>query len=121
MDSLTETQKTALAELDNFLTISNDEDGILLWMNDTFNWATSDAITVLPAEIEELHKLFSRYGFCGAAYWAGKKEKMRSAFRDINRFIDFVTHEEKLRVDEPSSNKRASLALVYTLGKEGGA
>lgn len=120
MPILTDAQKIQLAQLDTFLTISNDEDGILLWMNDTFNWASSDAIQVEPDEIDELFRLFQRYGFCGAVYWASKKDQYcsRSAFKDINRFIDFVAAEEKLRADEPSSNKRAGIALVYTLGKE---
>jgi hypothetical protein len=51
-------------------------------------------------------------------YCAAKKDGTRSVFKDINRFIDFVAAEEKLRADEPSGNKRAGIALVYTLGKE---
>ncbi len=106
--------------LNVLLNMSKDEESgeVELWLNDTFAWACSDCFTVKDCEIDELYRLVKKYGFCGAAYWAGKKDGIRSAFEDINRYIDFVTHEENLIKELPSSDARAGYKLQYTLGSK---
>lgn len=86
-------------------------------MNDVWGWATADGEFVPDEFAQDLHDLFYRYGWCGVLYWASeRRDCMRSEFADVNRFIDFVRHEEKLRKSEPSSSKRAYVKISYTLG-----
>ena len=86
-------------------------------LNDVWAWACSYGEKVEEAEFPALARLHRAYGWCGVLYWASKKSNgIRSEFHDVNRAIDFVAHEEKLRADEPNSSKRAYTKLTYTLG-----
>ena len=90
---------------------------LLINLNDVFGWAVADAEQVEEHEIERLGALIRQYGWCGVLYWVStKRNGMRSSFHDINRFIDFVAEEERLKRDMPSSTKRAYHKLTYTLG-----
>lgn len=86
-------------------------------MNDTWAWACASVEPVPPEEVKEVARLFRSYGFAGLLYWVSKRnDDLRSEFHDINRMIDFVRNEEKIRDDFPSSSKRAFEKVVYTLG-----
>jgi len=93
-------------------------DGVLhLNMNDTWAWAVADSEEVPATDVAAVAGLFRRWGWPGIVYWVSERHQgQRSAFKDINRFIDFVRHEEELRKVEPSSSKRAYKAITYTLG-----
>lgn len=96
-----------------------DEDtkGLVLNMNDTWGWATAWGEPIPEDKVVEVATLFERYGSCGLLFWVSEQhEAMRSEFKDINRFVDFVRQEEKLRKDLPDSNKRAYKKVTYTLG-----
>ena len=87
-------------------------------MNDTWAWATAWGAYVPDDKLVEVSALYGRYGDCGLLYWVSEQnEQMRSEFADINRFVDFVRHEETLRKDEPNSSKRAYKKIQYTLGE----
>lgn len=86
-------------------------------MNDTWAWACADGEYVPDEELPRVAELFWRYGNCGILFWASERnDKMRSEFHDINRFVDFVSQEEAIRDEEPSSSKRAYLKREYTVG-----
>ncbi len=86
-------------------------------LNDTWAWAACDGVYVLDEDLPEVASLFWRYGFCGILYWASERDDgRRSEFHDINRFIEFVRHEEAIRQDEPHSSKRAYLKHSYMIG-----
>ena len=86
-------------------------------MNDTFAWALAMGQPVADGQFVEVAELFWRYGHAGLIYWVSEQnDRMGSEFEDVQRFIDFVRHEEKLRVDVPDSNKRAYHKLKYRLG-----
>ena len=88
-------------------------------LNDVWSWASADGEDVPDECAVELRDLFYRYGWCGVLYWYSERHnKCRSEFQDVNRFIDFVRHEEELRKREPSSSKRAYQKITYTLGGE---
>ena len=88
----------------------------ILNMNDVWAWALSDCEEVAEEELPELGQLFFDYGWPGILYWVSKKnDGMRSEFLDNNRFIDFVTHEEKLKKEVPDSSTRAYKKIKYTL------
>lgn len=94
------------------------EGKFVLNMNDTWCWASGWGEDIPDDKLVEVAKLFVDYGQCGLLYWVSEQhEGMRSEFEDINRFVDFVRAEERLRKDLPDSNKRAYKKLVYTLGK----
>lgn len=87
-------------------------------LNDTWAWACSDCQKVEDEELPELAQLFWYYGYCGVLYWAAKKGGiLASQFLDINRFIEFVENEERIKIEEPDWNKRAFYKSVYTLGE----
>lgn len=87
-------------------------------LNDVWSWASADGEDVPDECAVELRDLFYRYGWCGVLYWYSERHnKCRSEFQDVNRFIDFVRHEEELRKREPSSSKRAYQKITYTLGE----
>ena len=91
--------------------------GLVLNMNDTWCWASAWGEGVPEDKIPELADLIWRYGNCGVLYWVSEQhDGMKSEFKDINRFVDFVRREEKFRKDEPNSSKRAYTKLKYTLG-----
>ena len=94
-------------------------------LNDAFFWACSDGEPVSDEELPELAELFYRYGIAGIDYWVVTKRGKTEPgwlkpnpveFLDVNRRIEFVRHEEKLRKEIPSSSKRAYTKLKYTLG-----
>jgi hypothetical protein len=86
-------------------------------MNDVFGWALAWGEYVSDAELLAVADLYKRYGFCGLVYWVSQKhEGMRSEFEDINRFIDFVNHEEALRMECPDDSNRAYKRISYVLG-----
>lgn len=97
----------------------DDEDigECMINLNDVFGWACADTEKVEDEEIVEVAELFGKYGWCGILYWVSKKRGgQRSEFLDNNRFIDFVSNEEKLIKQEPDTDKRAYLKYSYTLG-----
>lgn len=110
---------------ENFLTYTDiffdDEEGtefdkFTINLNDTWGWGEGDCEKVPKEDLVEVAELFWRYGWCGILYWVSKKRGgCESEFYDINRFIDFVSAEEKLRQDVPDSSKRAYTNLVYRL------
>ncbi|MGH9369696.1 MAG: hypothetical protein ACRD3M_18750 [Thermoanaerobaculia bacterium] len=86
-------------------------------MNDVWGWATAWGQYVPDSELPRVGELFYRYGWCGILYWMSEQhEQMRSEFLDVNRFVDFVRQEEKLREAEPSFSKRAYKKIEYSLG-----
>lgn len=87
-------------------------------LNDTFAWACSESEYVPDEELPRLAELFWRYGYCGVLYWVSERRGgYKSEFHDINRFIQFVREEEKIRQEEPSSTERAYLKKQYTIGE----
>lgn len=88
----------------------------ILNMNDTFGWALSMGESVPDEKLNEVVELYKKYGWCGLVYWVSEQHnQMKSEFEDINRFINFVKHEENLIKDVPDSNKRAYRKLHYKL------
>ena len=86
-------------------------------MNDTWAWATGWGHYVPDHQLVELAKYFYHYGYCGVLYWFSEQnDQMRSEFEDINRFVDFVRNEERIRAEVPDYNKRAYTQREYTLG-----
>ena len=97
----------------------SEKDKQTLNMNDTFGWALALGEYVPDEKLSEVGTLFRRYGDAGLLYWVSEKnDGMRSAFEDVNRAIDFVRHEEKLRKEVPSSTERAYKKMTYVLGGE---
>jgi len=102
----------------------DDDDGVegkdwaqTLNMNDTWAWACADGQYVPDEELPLLAELFWRYGHCGVLYWVSQRRgRVRSEFKDINRHIEFVTEEERIRQEEPDSSKRAYLQRSYVIG-----
>jgi hypothetical protein len=118
MEPMNDKYKEQLADL----FISGDEEDevpeLLLNMNDVWGWACADAELVTEDELPRLADLHFRYGWCGVLFWVSEKRGgERSEFHDVNRFIDFVKAEEALRVEVPSSSKRAYVKKTYTLGE----
>ena len=98
--------------------LGEDINCLVLNMNDTWGWAMAWGEEVPDDKVGEIADLIWLYGYAGALYWVSERHgQMRSEFEDINRCVDFVRHEEKLRKDEPNSSKRAYKKLVYTLGQ----
>lgn len=86
-------------------------------MNDTWAWACADGEYVPDEELVRVATLFLRYGMCGLYYWVSERHNgMRSEFCDINRFIDFVRHEEAIYQEFPTSSARAYAKRTYTIG-----
>ena len=76
--------------------------------SDTWAWASSFLEDVRQDEIPEVARLYRAWGWCGLLYWATVNNPgLRSEFKDINRFIDFVKREEAFIKAVPSSSKRA--------------
>lgn len=87
-------------------------------MNDTWAWASGWGEYVPDDELPEVARLFCRYGWCGVLYWMSERhEQMRSKFHDINRFVDFVRNEERIRKEVPDSSDRAFEKRTYVLGE----
>ena len=67
-------------------------------MNDVWGWAFARCPIVPESEVEEVCRLFKRYGRAGLLYWHAQQEgDMRSELRDNSRVIDFVENEERMR------------------------
>lgn len=88
-------------------------------LNDAFYWACSDCQYVEDEELPRLAELFWRYGNAGVMYWVAVEKRNGEVpeFLDVRRQIEFVQHEEAIRLEEPSSSKRAYLQREYTIGK----
>lgn len=86
-------------------------------LNDTFYWACCDGVVVEDEEMPRVAELFFRYGWCGILYWVAveKRGGEKPEFLDVQRHIEFVRQEEKLRQEVPSASKRAYTKLEYTL------
>ena len=98
---------------------SDDEEKYIqsLNMNDTWGWACAWSQPVTDNELIEVASLFISYGYPGVLYWVSKKnDNMRSEFEDINRFVDFVANEERIKEEKPNYNDRAYYKSQYTLG-----
>ena len=87
-------------------------------LNDAFYWACSDGEYVEDEELPRLAELFWRYGYCGVMYWVAveKRGGETPEFLDVRRKIEFVTQEEAIRKEVPSSSKRAYTKRQYTIG-----
>lgn len=84
-------------------------------MNDVWCWASADGCYVPDEQLIEVAELFWMYGWAGILYWVSKtNDDMRSEFLDNNRFIDFVSNEEKIRKDFP--DERAWKRFEYVIG-----
>ena len=115
------TQKAAaqLLQSSGYLADTEESESLELNMNDIWGWALAWTESIPAEKVVEVGELFRLYGWCGLAYWVSEQhEQMRSEFKDVNRTIDFVRHEEALRKTEPNSTKRAYRKLVYTLGED---
>lgn len=72
-----------------------------LRLNDVWAWGTSDAAYIPDEEVPKVGHLFVLYGWCGILYWVSEQHgKMRSQLGGINRSIDFVRMEERIRQEE---------------------
>ena len=88
-------------------------------MNDIWGWGTAWCETIPDEELPEASRLFVAYGWCGLLYWMSeRRDKMRSDFADINRFVDFVRMEESIRKEVPGSSARAYEKRSYTLPQQ---
>ena len=88
-------------------------------LNDAFWWACGDAETIPEDSLIEVADLFYQYGICGVYYWVLRRRGIAQVeFADINRFVEFVSHEERIKVEVPSDNKRAYHKATYTIGSE---
>lgn len=86
--------------------------------NDVWGWALSYWEKCEDNELPELAELHSSYGWCGVLYWCSKKNNgMRSEFHDVNRRIEFVENEERIKKQIPGRSKRAYHQEEYTIGK----
>ena len=95
---------------------SPDGDQILN-MNDVWGWAISWGEHVPNDELPVVADLVRRYGMCGALYWVSERhDHLRSEFEDINRFVEFVRHEEAIRTEVSGSSARAYAKRSYTIG-----
>ena len=88
----------------------------VLNMNDVWAWALAWGEKVEDEDLPEVAGLFWRYGNAGLLYWMSKKhEGMRSEFYDNNRAIEFVEHEEQIRLKFPGSSERAYHKASYRI------
>jgi hypothetical protein len=111
-----------LTKADIFLGCYDPEDdpkyAQMINLNDAFYWGCSDAEYVDDSELPRLAELFWRYGNAGVNYWVlvEKRGGDKPEFVDVQRQVEFVTQEEAIRKEEPSSSKRAYLKRQYTIG-----
>ena len=110
--------RTLLQATGVFFDLGEDQESSqCLNLSDTWGWACADGEDVPDEELPRLAELFWQYGNCGILFWVSeRRDKCRSEFHDINRFIDFVRAEEAIRAEEPSSSKRAYLRREYSIG-----
>ena len=99
-----------------------DEDEGAEWLqtiniSDTWGWACADGEYVPDKDLPEVAQLFRAYGWCGILYWVSeRREQMTSEFCDINRFIEFVRHEEAIKKEVSDDSGRAYAKRTYTIG-----
>jgi hypothetical protein len=91
-----------LLRMSGFLFEEDDEENPKLKqtinLNDTWSWACADGEYVPDEELSEVANLFLSYGYCGILYWVSeKRNQCKSEFHDINRLIEFVRSEERIR------------------------
>jgi len=96
------------------------DDGILrLNMSDVWAWAYADLEEVPQESIIELAKLFFSYGWAGINYWVSERNNQRkSEFSDVNRRIQFVREEERIKKQCPNDSERAYKKATYTISNE---
>lgn len=88
-------------------------------LNDAFFWAVSDSEYVPDEELPRVGELFFTYGWHGILYWVwNRRGRFTPEFLDVQRFIEFVAHEQDVIDEEPSSSRRAYKRVTYTLGSE---
>ena len=88
-------------------------------LNDAFWWACGDAETIPEESLIEVADLFFQYGICGVYYWVLKRRGIDTVeFADINRFVEFVRNEERIKAEVPSDSARAYYKAAYTIGSE---
>jgi hypothetical protein len=86
-------------------------------MNDVWGWGVSWCEYIPDDELPRVGYLLSNYGWCGALYWTSERHnQMRSEFEDINRFVEFVRQEERVKMEWPDSSQRAYKKHSYNLG-----
>lgn len=116
------TNAQALALLKEAELVFDADDEMEHWqqtlnMNDVWGWATSWCEYIPDEELTTVGRLFVAYGWCGVLYWMSERhERMRSEFEDVNRMVEFVRQEERIRIEEPNSSKRAYLKRSYMIG-----
>lgn len=120
-----ESAREFLQKADLFFGSPDDEDeewremAQTLNLNDTWGWACADGEDVSDEDLPRVAELFWRYGRCGVLYWVSeRRNQCRSEFHDVNREIDFVRHEERIRSEFPNSSKRAYAKVSYTIGEQ---
>lgn len=97
----------------------HDEMDQTLNLNDSLYWACSYGEYVADSELPEVAQLFWLYGWPGIIYWVLKKQETdKVEFVDVNRQVEYVRNEEAIRMECPSSSKRAYLKRKYTIGEE---
>lgn len=88
-------------------------------LNDTFYWATGWSYRVNADDMKDIAQLFELYGQPGLWYWVMKKEELEKVeFVDVNRMVEFVRNEERIRKAVPSSSKRDYHKEQYTIGEQ---
>jgi hypothetical protein len=117
-----ESAKKLLEAADVFFGCTDTDDDVrdaqTLNLNDAFYWACSDGEYVQDSELPRLADLFFNYGWAGIMYWVlvEKRNGEVPEFVDVRRQVEFVKNEEAIRVEEPSSSRRAYLKRQYTIG-----
>ena len=89
-------------------------------LNDTFFWASADCEVIGLDELEEVARLFFKYGWSGILYWVVKKRDWQwhdPEFLDARRQILFV-HEEESVVAGLTSSKAAYKSASYVITDE---
>lgn len=88
-------------------------------MNDTWGWACAWGEHVPDEELPEVARLFWAYGWPGVLYWTSERhDKMTSEFYDINRMVEFVRNEERIRAEHPGASDRAYFKTSYEIRGE---
>jgi hypothetical protein len=117
-----ESARKLLETADVFFGCTDTDDDVrdaqTLNLNDAFYWACSDCEYVQDSELPRLAELFFSYGYAGIMYWVlvEKRNGEVPEFVDVRRQVEFVKNEEAIRVEEPSSSRRAYLKRQYTIG-----
>ena len=89
-------------------TCEEKDDEQVLNMNDTWFWASAFGQKVDDSEILDVCRLFVDYGFCGVLYWVSEKnEKMEAEFSHVNRMVQFVRNEERVRKEHSTLSEYA--------------